>query len=113
MTLGNWKGWEGFEDAFLRDQARGCDHARAHHDGLCKGQNHVGITSALGPSSESDLGSLSSPPSSVPEDRRFLLLLLLSWLVTGAKGDISKELRDTVSTALMVRAWKKMEERVF
>lgn len=77
----------------------------AHHDGLCRGQNHIRITNALGPSSESDLGSLSSPPSSVPEDSRFLLLLFLSWLVTGAKGDISRELRDTVSTPLMVRAW--------
>lgn len=85
----------------------------AHHDGLCKGQDHIGITKALGPSSESDLGSRSSPPSSVPEDSRFLRLLLLSWLVTGANGDISKELRDTVSTPLIVRAWEKMEGRVF
>lgn len=69
-----------------------------------------GITIALGPSSESDLGNLSSPHSSVPEDIRFLLLLLLSQVVTGAKGDISKELRDTVSTPLMVRAWKRVEE---
>lgn len=71
-----------------------------------------GITIALGPSSESDLGNRSSPHSSVPEDIRFLLLLLLSWEVTGAKGDISKELRDTVSTPLMVRAWKTVEEKV-
>lgn len=86
-----------------------------HHDGFCTGQSHISIriTSALGPSSESDLGILSSPPSSVPEDSLFLLLLLLSWLVTGAKGDISRELRDTVSTPLMVRAWKRMGERVF
>lgn len=82
---------------------------RAHRDGLCKGQNHTGITNALGPSSESDLGSRSSPPSSVPEDSRFLCLLLLSRLVTGANGDSSKELRDTVSTPLIVRAWEKTE----
>lgn len=85
----------------------------AHRDGRCKGQNQIGITNALGPSSESDLGSRSSPPSSVPEDSRFLRLLLLSWLVTGANGDISKELRDTVSTPLIVRAWGKTEGRVF
>lgn len=82
---------------------------RAIRMSFCKGQNHIRITNALGPSSESDLGTLSSPPSSVPEDSRFLLLLLLSWLDTGAKGDISRELRDTVSTPLMVRAWKRME----
>lgn len=64
----------------------------------------LGVTTARGPSSESDLGNLSSPHSSVPEDIRFLLLLLLSWVVTGANGDISKELRDTVSTPLMARA---------
>lgn len=78
-----------------------------------KARTTAGITIALGPSSESDLGSLSSPHSSVPEDICFLLLLLLSWLFTGAKGDISKELRDTVSTPLMVRAWKRVEEGTF
>lgn len=67
----------------------------------------LGITIALGPSSESDLRNLSSPHSSVPEDIRFLHLLLLSWVLTGATGDISKELRDTVSTPLMVSAWKR------
>lgn len=76
-----------------------------------QGQGHGGgATIALGPSSESDLGSLSSPHSSVPEDIRFLLLLLFSWVETGAKGDISKELRDTLSTPLMVRAWKRVGE---
>lgn len=69
-----------------------------------------GATIALGPSSESDLGSLSSPHSSVPEDNCFLLLLLFSWVVTGGKGDISKELRDTLSTPLRVRAWNRAEE---
>lgn len=70
----------------------------------------MGTTIALGPSSESDLGSLSSPYSSVPEDVRFLLLLLFSWVATWAKGDMSKELRDMASTPLMVRAWKKTKE---
>lgn len=88
----------------------------AWHYGLCmpahpeKAKTRLGITIALGPSSESDLGNRSSPHSSVPEDIRFLLLLLLSWLVTGARGDISRELRDTVSTPLMVRAWKTVQE---
>lgn len=46
----------------------------------------------------------------MPEDIRFLLLLLLSCVVTGASGDISKELRDTVSTPRMVRAWRERED---
>lgn len=98
---------------------RGCDctrgptrwalDARPTRKGL---EPPPGITVALGPSSESDLGNLSSPHSSVPEDIRLLLLRLLSW-VTGAKGDISKELWDTVSTPLMARAWKKWEGDVW
>lgn len=64
-----------------------------------------GITIALGPSSESDLGNLSSPHSSVPEDTRLLPLRRLPRVVTGPRGDISKELRDAVSMPLTVRAW--------
>lgn len=110
--MGNRRGWEGAQGIFsLGSNRGGCDSTR----GLARWPFDAGstlkgpeprpeITTARGPSSESDLGNLSSPHSSDPEDIRFLCLLLPSWEIPAAKGDISKELRDTVSTPLMVRA---------